>query len=135
VGHISNLSQLKAAGGVVAREPHLITVEWEHDGDTDTVDVWVVKASLGKMLKLSDVKDRDQLALTLSETVFLADDKGKPQPMSYDVAFQLDPTLGMAILNAIGSERTKNSPPQTNSSANSSPVELVEAPLKKLANG
>lgn len=125
---IKNLAQLTSAGGIVSREPALIEVEWEHDGQTDTVDVFVVKASLGKMLKLNDIKDRDQLAATLSETVFIADDKGKPQPMSYDTAYQLEPSLGLAILTAIGSDRAKNSQRPTNSSANSSPAESAVAP-------
>lgn len=137
---IKNLTQLKAAGGIVSREPVLKEVTWEHtseDGESmsDTFDVWIVKPSFGSVLSIGKMEDREQLALTISKYVMVENDKGKPELMGYDTAMQLDPGLAFALLGAIREvTEPKKSTPQTNFSANSSPVASEAEPSKKPEN-
>lgn len=141
MAHIKSLTQLKAAGGVVSREPVTKELSWVHVNDsgeevTDTFDVLIVKPSFGKVLSIGKIEDREQLALTISTYIMLENDKGKPELMGYDTAMQLDPSLAFLLLGAIREvSEPKNSRLPTNSSANSSPVESAVAPSLKLANG
>ena len=131
---IKNMTQLKAAGGVVSRDPVKKEVVWDHvspDGEDmhDTFDVWIMKPSFGSVLSIGKDADREQLALSLSKTVMLENDKGKPEFMPYEVAMQLDPSLAMVLLGAVREvTEPKNSRLPTNSSANLSPVESAVAP-------
>jgi hypothetical protein len=131
---IKNLAQLKAAGGIVSREPVKKEVTWDHfspEGEElhDTFDVYIVKPSFGSMLSIGKVTDREQLALTLSKTIMLENDKGKPEYLAYEDAMQLDPSLAMTLLGAVREvTEPKNSQRPTNSSANSSPAESAVAP-------
>lgn len=138
---IKNLTQLKAAGGIVSREPVKKEVTWTHvspDGEemADTFFIYVQKPTFGSVLSIGKTADREQLALTLSKTLMLEDDKGKPAFISYEDAMQLDPGLAMVLLAAVRevSEPPKNSRPPTNSFVSSSPVELVEPPSRKHEN-
>src|SRR6478609_3136621 len=137
---IKNLTQLKAAGGIVSREPVKKEVTWNHvspDGEdmADTFTVYVVKPSFGSVLSIGKEANREQLALSLSKTIQIEDDKGKLVFFPYDDAMQLDPGLAMVLLGAVREvTEPKNSRPPTNSYANSSPVELAAPPSKKPEN-
>lgn len=143
---IKNLTQLKAAGGVVSREPVKKEVTWKHvhpeTGEEldDTFDIWVLRANIGialSMHKESTEPSREAILVVCSKLVMLEDDKGKKIQLPYEEWDTFDTNLTMAIYDAVQEVRRppKNSQPPTNCSANSSPVELVAPPLKKLANG
>lgn len=134
MAHLKNLTQLKAAGGVVAREPIKKEVSWTHttlDGveTTDTFDIWIERASIGTQLAIQKEaeKDRELVLTVLSKRVMLEDDKGKQVKLPYATWEEFDVTLAVAIFVAVreASEPPKASPPPTNSSVNSSPAELV----------
>lgn len=135
---LKSLSQLRSAGGILSREPVVVTGTWKHNGPDgeeieDTFDVGVIKVSFGDMADLFKEKDREQLAVSLSKSVMFANEKGKLELLSYDDAYRLEPSLGMAILEVVrqvnGGDR-KNSTPPTNSSASSSSQESEVAPSK-----
>lgn len=137
MAHLKNLTQLKAAGGVVAREPVKRQVTWDHvspDGEemSDTFDVWIVRASIGTQLAIHKEADQDrELVLTvLSKRVQLEDEKGKKISLSYDEWSAFDPALAASIFVAVKevSDPPKNSQQPTNSYVNSSPVESAVAP-------
>lgn len=140
MGTLKSLSQVRTAGGIVSREPVKASGVWKHKGPEgedleDAFEVGVVKVSFGDMADLFKEKDRDQLALSLSKSVMFANEKGKLELLSYDDAYRLEPSLGMAILEVVrqvnGGDR-KNSTPPTNSSANSSSPESEVVPSKAL---
>lgn len=135
---LKSLSQLRSAGGILSREPVVVTGTWKHNGPDgeeieDTFDVGVIKVSFGDMADLFKEKDREQLAVSLSKSVMFANDKGKLELISYDDAYRLDPGLGGVLIELVrkvnGGER-KNLKPPTNSSANSSSPESEVAPSK-----
>ena len=136
---IKNLTQLKAAGGIVSREPVRKEVTWVHtsgDGEemTDTFDVLIVKSSIGMELSIFNKEpDREHVLMVLSKRVMLEDDKAKPILLAYEQWSEFDPTLALAIYKAVQevTNPPKASPPQTNSSVNSSPVASAETPSKQ----
>lgn len=140
MANIKNLTQLKAAGGIVSREPVKKEVTWDHispDGEEmhDTFSVYVVKPSFGSVLSIGKDADREQLALSLSKTIQIEDDKGKLMFIPYEDAMQLDPALAMVLLGAVREvTEPKNSLRPTNSSANLSPAESAVEPSKKPEN-
>lgn len=136
---LKSLSQLRSAGGILSREPVVVTGTWKHNGPDgeeveDTFDVGVIKVSFGDMADLFKEKDREQLAVSLSKSVMFANEKGKLELLSYDDAYRLDPGLGTVLIELVrkvnGGDR-KNSTPPTNSSANSSSPESEVAPSKE----
>lgn len=136
MGSIKSFSQLKAAGGIISREPIKKTLTWTHKNDageevSDSFEVYIVKQSFGSLADLYKETSREQLAVAISKALLLENDKGKLELMKYDDAYQLDPSLAHVILDGIrevnGGE-AKNSQPPTNSSVNSSSPESVAAP-------
>jgi len=133
---LKSLAQLKAAGGIVSRAPIKKTLTWLHKNEegeevSDTFDAYIVKQSFGSLADLYKDTSREQLAVAISKALQLENDKGKLESMTYEDAYQLEPTLAHVILDAIrdvnGGE-AKNSQPPTNSSANSSSTGSVAAP-------
>jgi hypothetical protein len=140
VAHLKNLTQLKAAGGVVSREPVKRQVTWKHvsqDGEEmeDTFDVWVIRASIGTELAIhkESEKDREYVLTCLAKRVMLENDKGKPITLPYEEWDSFDPTLALAIFQVARevSSGPKNSQPLKNSSVNLSSADLAEDPSKK----
>lgn len=96
-----NLSELKEAGGIIAAAPVKKSVTWEREGaDPMTFDVHVRRLSFGTLERLlvADADDRSRSAAYLSATVLLGD--GGDEPLSYEDAFQLDPSLATALITA-----------------------------------
>lgn len=120
-----NLAALRARGGFVPLEPVPKEVTWKHTNDEgveveDTFTVFIKRQSFGTIEQLFTAEgDRSKSAAYISQTVRLGE-KGK-DAISYDDAFQLDPGLAGALINAInevnGTGRTepKNSPPPMSS--------------------
>jgi len=142
MGTLKSLTQLRNAGGILSREPVKVEGTWKHVNDAgeeveDTFEIGVVKVSFGDMADLFKEKDREQLAVGMSKSVMIADDKGKMQFISYEDAYRLDSGLASVILDLVrkvnGGDR-KNSTPPTNSSVNSSSQESAAAPSKVLEN-
>lgn len=130
---LQGLSQLKAAGGFVSREPLKREVTWVHTNEageevSDTFDIFIPRSTLASVLE-ERPKEAKPVPWELSKSLLLADDKGKPVPISYDEACYLEPTFATAIMKVIQEERKpKNSQPPTSSSATSSPVESAATP-------
>ena len=139
---LKNLAAIKAAGGVVPAAPIKVEGVWERYADdqetvlSDTFSVWVYKQSLGRFTDLHnlDLKDRNAVATALSKTIAFENDKGKPEPLSYDDAYLLELSLSNAIVDCARKVNPlpKALPPKTSSSASSSLQESAEAPSKKL---
>lgn len=139
MAHLKNLTQLKAAGGVVPREPVKKQVTWKHvspDGEEmeDTFDVWVVRSNIGLALSIHkeahDKVDREEMLIVLSKLVMLENDKGKQVLIPYEEWDSFDTDLSLAIYKVLQEVRNppKNSQQPTNSSANLSPAESAVAP-------
>jgi hypothetical protein len=144
MAHLKNLTQLKAAGGVVSREPIKKPVTWKHlseDGQEmeDTFDVWILRSNIGLALSIykeAEKVDREGMLIVLSKLVMLENDKGKQVLIAYEEWDAFDTDLCMAIYKVVQEVRNppKNSQQPTNSCANSSPAESAVAPSKKLEN-
>lgn len=100
-----NLSELKAKGGIVASAPVPREVTWTRKNDageevTDTFTVFIKRQSFGSIETIwAGAEDRSKSATYISQSLRLGD-KGKEQ-MSYDEAFQLDPSLATVFITAI----------------------------------
>lgn len=99
-----NLQQLTDLGGFVDAAPSQQTVTWTRTNAagepiTDTFDVWVRRRSFGTLERVQALgEDRSRSAQILSECILLGDDK---QPIDYVQAYQLQPTLAMALIEAV----------------------------------
>lgn len=130
---LQGLSQLKAAGGFVSREPLKREVSWTHVNEageevTDTFDIFIPRQTLASALE-NRPEHVEAVTWELSRSLLLANEKGEPVPISYEDVQTLEPTLATAIMKVIQEERKpKNSQPPTSSSATSSPVESAATP-------
>lgn len=138
---LKSLSQFKGAGGILSREPVMVTGTWKHtDNETgeeveDSFEIGIVKVSFGDMADLFNEKDREHMALSLSKSVMLLNEKNKMEFISYDDAYRLEPGLATVIMELVRKQNggaAKNSQPPTNSSASSSSTESAAKPSKKL---
>lgn len=99
-------------------------------------DIFLLKLGSGVLADIWGKKepDREEVSLWISKALMLQNDKGKLELISYEKAYNLDTPLRAVIWKEIrilaGLEK-KTSPLSTNSSANSSPEESVDEPLKK----
>lgn len=136
---LKSLSQFRTAGGILSREPVMKTGTWKHTDENgeeveDTFEVGIVRVSFGDMADLFKEKDREQIAVGLSKSVMVANEKGKLEFLSYEDAYRLEPSLAAVILELareVNGDKAKNSPPTTNSSANSSSTESADAASRK----
>lgn len=99
-----DLAALKAAGAFVAPEPIKETVTW----NGHTFDVWIKPVSFAdseKMLAAMASGDAARGALVLSKSILLGDNK---EPLSYEDALNLEPSLGMALVQAV--QKVKDRP-------------------------
>jgi hypothetical protein len=133
---IKSFKQLRAAGGIVSKEPVKRHIEWkgvdpltgeeiEYDAD-----VHIVKQGAGAVLDIYADQTKEHISAMLSQSVMLEDDKGKLALISFDDAYKLDIPLRNALwteVQVMGGVVRKNSPPSTNSSASSSPAESAAA--------
>lgn len=100
-----NLAELKAKGGIVAAAPVQKEVTWVRKNDageevTDTFIIFVKRQSFGSIETIwASGEDRSKSASYISQSLRLGD-KGKEQ-MSYDEAYQLDPSLATVFITAI----------------------------------
>lgn len=100
-----NLAELKARGGFVALAPVAKEVSWTHKDEngeevTDKFTIFVKRQSFGAIESIwASGEDRSKSANYISQSVRLGD-KGK-DVMSYDDAFQLDPSLAGVLIAAI----------------------------------
>ena len=96
------LADLKTAGGFVPSAPVKKSVTWKRKGHDDvTFDVFIKRQSFGSVerLFLRDDDGRSRSAAYISEALLLGD-KGN-EPLSYDDAFQLEPSLAAVLIEAI----------------------------------
>lgn len=152
-----DLKQLKARGGFVSTEPVKKSVEWAHIDENGTdieekFEVYVVRQSFGSVEKLlTNLTDRSKTASFISACVrFLVstdeakayeakrrDDPSLPvrmeflESMSYEDAYQLEPSLAGALVKAINdvNGEQKNSRPPMNSGTKS-PLPSAATPSK-----
>lgn len=128
---LKTLKQFRDSGAIVSRAPMKRNIKWkaidpESGDEVDfDADIYIVKLGAGAMADVFSSKDKHQIAELISKALLLEGEKGKPEPVSYEDAYQLDTPLMNAVWNEIkliaGIER-KNSLPPTKSSVNSSPA-------------
>jgi hypothetical protein len=103
-----DLKQLQDMGGFVPQAPVVKEVAWSRLNDegqdvTDTFTVHVRKLSAGMVEKLwaeaGKTPDQAYSARMISETVRLGEDG--MSALTYDQAFQLEPTLAEALLEQV----------------------------------
>lgn len=130
-----NKDELQRLGAYSQPDAKKETVEWvSPGGEPVTFDVYILPRVAGAMFKARDVAkevgDADNWSLYICTFVRLGDD-GK-QAFSYEEAYNLEPGLAAALVNAIvkvhGPAEKKDLPPTTNSSVSSSSTESGAAP-------
>lgn len=99
-----DLKELTAKGGFVASEPVKKEVEWVKtvDGQEETIkfDVFVKRHSFGVIEKFfSGGEDKSKAAAYIAESILMGEKAN--QRMTYDQAFQLDPTLASCFIKVI----------------------------------
>lgn len=98
-----DLAALRAAGAFVDPAPIKESVTW----NGHTFDVWVKRLSFADSeLMASSIMEGNQRrgALILSQALLLGD---KQEPIDYDDAVQLDPTLANELIEAINRVSTR----------------------------
>lgn len=108
-----NLNDLKAAGAFVAPEPIKETVTWSGN----TFDVWIKRPSFAESEKIIATMasgNHARGALMLANSVLLGEEK---EPLPYEDALRLDPSLAMALVEAVQrvADRPKALAPKTKS--------------------
>lgn len=96
------LAELKAAGGFVSAEPIKVPVKWQRGEDVTEFNIHVRRLSFGEFERIYvDPKDkeRSRTAALISACVLLGDKAD--EPITYKDAYQLEPTLASALVNAI----------------------------------
>lgn len=98
-----NLHELREMGAFVEPEPVKVPVTWTRktvDGDkTDTFDIWVRRRAFGLIDQIMAADgDRSRSSQMIAHCVLLG---AAREPMTYDEAFSLEPTLAWAMVNAI----------------------------------
>lgn len=96
------LAELKAAGGFVSGEPIKTHIVWERGPEPLEFDVHIRRLSFGDFERIYiDPKDkeRSRTAALIAASVLLGE-KGD-EPITYKDAFQLEPKLASALVNAI----------------------------------
>ena len=114
-----NLTELKAAGGLVGGAMVKKAVVWKHEDAkgkpvTDKFSIFVMPQSFGMIEKLFSASDSEQSrnAKYISTCVTLGENG--EEAISYEDAYRLNPGLGWAILAAVhevnntGADRSKN---------------------------
>lgn len=99
-----DLAALKAAGAFVAPEPVKESVTW----NGHTFEVWIKPVSFAdseKMISAMASGDSARGALVLSNSILLGENK---EPLSYEDALKLEPSLGMALVQAV--QKVKDRP-------------------------
>ena len=110
-----NLNELKAAGAIVPALPVKRHIVRNREGlETVEFDVHIRRLAFGPLerLMLDDTDDRSRSAAYLSATVLLGDDGG--EPLTYDDAYQLDPSLAAALLRAARQVNSNGDQPEKN---------------------
>lgn len=133
---IKSLKQLREVGGIVSKQPIKRSIAWksfdlatEADIEYDA-EIYIIKPGAGAVMEIYADNSREQISAFLSKTVMLENEKGKPELLSFDDAYQLDPPLRTAMweeCQKVAGVVRKNSPPSTSSGASSSPAESAEA--------
>jgi hypothetical protein len=96
------LAELKAAGGFVPSAPIKKSVTWKRKGHDDVVfDVRVKRQSFGMIERtfMTGDDDRSNSAAYIADSILLGD-KGS-EAMTYEDAYQLEPSLAKALIDAI----------------------------------
>ncbi|AZE65662.1 phage tail assembly chaperone family protein, TAC [Pseudomonas synxantha] len=114
-----NLTELKAAGGLVGGAMVKKAVVWKHEDAkgkpvTDKFSIFVMPQSFGMIEKLFSANEPQESrnAKYISTCVTLGENG--EEAISYEDAYRLNPGLGWAILAAVhevnntGADRTKN---------------------------
>lgn len=109
-----DLTQLKAKGGVVSAALVKRPVEWKHEVDgkemTEKFTVFVRRISFGAVERANE-EDSPSCAL-ISRCVCLGE-KGE-EALSYEDAFQLEPGLAAALVEAVMSVNNLGKPEEKN---------------------
>lgn len=95
-----NLAEIRNAGGFVPDEPVKVPVEW----GGHKFDVFVKRLSFGQVENLFTSDDRSKSARMIAASVLLGEDR---EPISYEDAFRLDPTLAAKLIEAINTVNSK----------------------------
>ena len=99
-----NLAQLQAAGAFVEAAPVKTAVTWTRQNAageevSDSFDVWVRRRSFGTYERVAMLgEDRSKSAKMLSECILLGEEQ---EALSYEQAYQLDPSLAFALVQAV----------------------------------
>lgn len=124
------LADLRAKGGVVDRAPVAKEVTWtrvdaEGVEQSDTFTIHVARQSVGAMERMffddPNDPDRSRSANVISKSIRLG--KGGEEAISYEEAYQLEPSLAAVFLKAFrevnGQKEKAENPPQPTSSGTS----------------
>jgi hypothetical protein len=105
-----DLKQLQELGGFVPKAPIKRSVKWQPlnedgtpKGDELQFDIFIRKLSFGSLERLFDDKqpmDRARMSAYIADAVCLGE--GGKQRLSYQQAFDLEPTLATAFMSAVG---------------------------------
>jgi hypothetical protein len=126
-----DLEKLRELGGFISPTPVTKEFTWTpppaEDGtvrEEVSLTVRIKKLSAGSMERFGDLGDkasRSYIASLLSQSLLLGEEGS--DFISYEDAYQLEPSLGIALTNLVhdvnGRGAAKNSPPPTNSGATS----------------
>lgn len=96
-----DLKELKGKGGFVPSALVKKSVQWEHNGETLDFDIFVRRLSFGVIEKMLANNDNEQsrTSMLIAACICLGD--GGKESLSYDDAYQLEPTLARVFADAL----------------------------------
>lgn len=95
-----NLAEIRNAGGFVSDEPVKVSIGW----GAHKFDVFVKRLSFGQVENLFTSDDRSKSARMIAASVLLGEDR---EPITYEDAYRLDPTLAAKLIEAINTVNGK----------------------------
>jgi hypothetical protein len=96
------LSELKSKGGFVPTEPVKVSVRWERPDETMEFDVHVRRLPAGEFERIyADPKDKERSKTAALISACILFGEKADESISYKDAYQLEPSLASALINAI----------------------------------
>lgn len=96
-----DLKQLKDRGGIVPSDLVKKAVEWDHNGELVTFDVFVKRLSFGDVERVleEEARGKNRVANLIAASIRLGEEGN--ERLSYDEAFQLTPSLAKVFATAV----------------------------------
>lgn len=104
---MTSFKSLQAIGGFVKKVAIKKEVIWKREDKENKFDVFVKTLSAGEAEKLyANIGTDSSTSATVISSLICTDESGNMPLLTYEQAYQLEPSLSAALINAINETRT-----------------------------